>query len=73
MYDKLDKALNRSRSRLIDVCHELDIDINAVDLEELMNIQCVMCSWWGNRFTEMIDDGDYPVCEFCDEMETLRF
>lgn len=73
MYDKLDKALNHTRSRLIDVCHELEIDINDVELDDLLNTQCVACSWWGNRFTEMVDDKEYPLCNFCDDMDSLRF
>lgn len=73
MYDRLDKALNRSRRRLLDVCHELDIDINDVEVDDLMNVQCTACNVWGNRFTEMIDSEDYPLCEFCDNMDSLRF
>lgn len=73
MYDKLDRALNKTRSRLIDVCHELDIDINNIDVDELINVQCTACNIWGNRFTEMVDTEYLPLCEFCDNLDTLRF
>lgn len=73
MYDKLDKALNKTRRRLLDVCHELDIDINNVEMEELMNVQCINCNIWGNRFTEMIEEDNFSLCEFCHEMDSLRF
>ena len=73
MYDKLDRALYKTRNRLIDVCHELDIDINAIAVEDLINIQCTACNIWGNRFTEMVDTDDLPLCEFCDNIDSLRF
>lgn len=74
MYDKLDNALYKTRRRMIDVCHELDIDINDVNMEDMLNAQCVNCSIWGNKFTEMIyEDYDAYVCEFCNDMDLLRF
>lgn len=73
MYDKLDRALNKTRSRLIDVCHELDIDINGVDVDELLNAPCCNCDIWGNRFTELIEDEGLLLCQFCNDIDSLRF
>lgn len=74
MYDNLDKALYRTKRRLSEVCKELDIDINDVDTEDMLMVQCINCSIWGNKFTEMIeDDQESYLCEFCDGLDTLRF
>lgn len=74
MYDSLDRVLNKSRRRLIDVCHELEIDINNVNTDELLNVPCCNCDIWGNRFTEMIEEQDNMyICEFCENLDTLRF
>lgn len=70
MYDKLDKALNRSRRSLLDICNDLGINAGAVDPDDLLNVRCVNCGIWGNRFTEMVDD---ELCLFCDDLDTLRF
>lgn len=74
MYDRLDRALHKSKRRLSDVCHELDINVSEVDTDELLNVPCCNCDIWGNRFTEMIEDSDnYYLCEFCNDLDTLRF
>ena len=69
MYDKLDKALYRSRRSLLDVCNDMSINAGGVNAEELLNARCVNCGIWGNRFTEMVEE----VCLFCDDLDTLRF
>jgi hypothetical protein len=73
MYDKLDRALNKTRSRLIDVCHELDIDINDVNVDELLNAPCCNCDIWGNKFTELVEDEGLLLCKFCFDIDSLRF
>jgi hypothetical protein len=74
MYDSLDRALNKTKRRLSDVCEEMNIKVSDVDYDELLNAQCVNCGIWGNKFTELVyEDYDVYVCEFCDNLDTLRF
>ena len=74
MYDNLDKALYRTKRRISEVCKELGIDLNDVSTEDMLMVQCVNCSIWGNKFTEMIEyEDDSYLCELCDDLDTLRF
>lgn len=73
MYDNLDRALHKTKRRLSEVCQELELDVSDVSIDDLLMAQCVNCSIWGNKFTEMVEDGDMYLCEFCNELDTLRF
>lgn len=68
VFKALDKRLHGTRDNLADVCDELEIDIPKVSL--LNNCQCIECGIWGNKRSEMYDS---ETCNFCHNIDTLRF
>lgn len=68
MLKELDKRLHGTRDNLADVCDELGIEMP--DPKKLTNCQCIECGIWGNKHSEMFDS---ETCNFCHNMDTLRF
>ena len=69
-YKLLDDTLNKTRDSLVDVCDSLGIDPKLVDPELLDVEACSNCGVWGKNHVEQ--DG-LPVCQFCNDLDTLRF
>ena len=61
--NKLESTLYRSRRTLLDVCREMGLDIDTVELKELET--CSSCSIW-RKTRELKDDLDgNPICPEC--------
>ena len=65
MYTNLANSLNKSHKSLYQVCKELDIDINLVNVTELTKHidQCTHCGVWARRLIQDLDDN--PICDYC--------
>jgi hypothetical protein len=65
MYIKLKNHLNKTHKPLYQVCKELDIDIELVDVAELTKHidQCTHCSVWSRHLISDLDDN--PICKYC--------
>ena len=68
--DKLFSRLLKTRDSLYDVCEELGIDVPEED--SLKCLQCSQCSIWRAKGNFMFDEG-MPVCDFCQDLQLLRF
>lgn len=60
----LTDALYRTNRSIMDVCHELGIDYNEEDLEDLS--PCDNCSIWYWAYELMQDVDGLDTCKFCD-------
>jgi hypothetical protein len=67
-YRRLAKALNGTRKTLSQVCRDLDIDMEAVQDEQLQNTidQCSHCNIWSDRLVEDLDG--MPICKLCERL-----
>lgn len=70
MYVRLSAVLNHSRDSLVEVCESLGIDPSTIDPELLDVDSCCNCGIWGTNHVEQ--DG-LPICNFCNDLDTLRF
>jgi hypothetical protein len=64
-YQRLAKNLSGTRKTLVQICRELDIDIDNIEddmLCEYVN-ECSHCDIWGT--THRRDEDDFPVCVLC--------
>lgn len=73
LHDRLSKRLLKTRDRLLDVCDELDININDVDESALLVCQCTGCSIWAGIYNTKQDSDGMVLCDFCYDIDTLRF
>jgi hypothetical protein len=66
----LSDRLLGTRDNLIDACNELGLEVP--DEKDLSVRQCANCSIWkGFRYFIVADD--IPVCDFCTDMNLMRF
>ena len=70
MFVKLIDRLKNTRDNLLDVCEELGHKFPNED--QLPLYQCVNCYIWLPKRQFVLED-EMPVCNFCADMETLRF
>lgn len=70
MSDRLFTRLLYTRDNLKDVCEELSIELPTEN--DLSCIQCTNCYLWVSKRIVHYED-DIPVCNFCHDMDTLRF
>lgn len=65
MYQQLKTNLNKTYKSLYEVCNELDIDINSLDLEQLTKHidQCTHCGIWSTKLIPDLDEN--PICTTC--------
>jgi hypothetical protein len=65
MYIKLKNHLNKTHKPLYQVCKELDIDLDSLDVEELTKHidQCTHCGVWSVKLIPDLDDN--PICGYC--------
>jgi hypothetical protein len=65
MYRELKTSLNKTYKPLYQVCNELGIDIETLDIEELTKHidQCTHCSVWSTKLIPDLDDN--PICNYC--------
>jgi hypothetical protein len=65
MYKKLVNNLHRSHKNLFQVCVDLGIDLNDVDLEKLTKEinQCTHCNMWSKNL--ILDLDNNPICSYC--------
>ena len=68
-YHRLSIALNNTRKSLRQVCHELDINIDLIDIHQLPIDQCSHCNRWSLLLIEDLDGN--PICRFCEELVGL--
>lgn len=67
-YRRLARALNGTRKTLSQVCYDLDIDMDAVQDEQLQNTidQCCHCNIWSDKLIEDLDS--MPICKLCERL-----
>lgn len=70
MLNKLFTRLLNTRDNLKDVCEELKLELPTE--ASLTCIQCSMCAIWVSKRLSVYED-DIPICNFCYDMDTLRF
>ena len=70
MYVRLSEVLDRTRDSLVNACKSLGINPSTVDPNLLDVESCCNCGIWGKN---METDGYLPICNFCNDMDTLRF
>jgi len=65
MYQQLKTNLNKTYKSLYEVCSELGIDMNNLDLEQLTKLidQCTHCSIWSTKLIPDLDSN--PICTTC--------
>ena len=65
MYQTLTKHLNKTHKPLYQVCNELGIDIDSLDVQELSKHidQCTHCGVWSKQLVPDLDDN--PICPIC--------
>jgi len=65
MYKRLAKHLNQTRKSLWDVCRDLDIDYEDVDIDVLEQTitQCTHCDIWTKNPVQDLDNN--PICKVC--------
>jgi hypothetical protein len=69
MYKRLAKILKNSRKSLWEVCEELNIDYDSVDLSRLGIDQCTHCDLWTDNLTPDLDEN--PICFYCKDIEGM--
>lgn len=74
MYNKLFTELINTRTRLHDAAYVLNIPLESINIDELDNsiLCCAHCSIWRAKGHFVLQD-DLPVCDFCSDMELMRF
>ena len=65
MYQTLTKHLNKTHKPLYQVCNELGIDMDSLDVQELSKHidQCTHCGVWSKQLVPDLDDN--PICPIC--------
>lgn len=65
MYQILTKHLNKTHKPLYQVCKDLDIDMDSLDVQELSKHidQCTHCGVWSKQLVPDLDDN--PICPIC--------
>jgi len=65
MYQILTKHLNKTHKSLYQVCKDLGIDMDALDVQELSKHidQCTHCGVWSKQLVPDLDDN--PICPIC--------
>jgi hypothetical protein len=65
MYQQLVNNLHKTHKNLLQVCQELGVDINEVDLATLTKQidQCTHCNVWSKHLVPDLDDN--PICSYC--------
>ena len=64
-YKRLAKNLSGTRKTLVEICNELNLDIDIIDdslLSEYVS-ECSHCDIWGT--THRLDEDGFPVCALC--------
>jgi uncharacterized paraquat-inducible protein A len=71
MYKRLAKHLNKTRKPLWQVCKELDIVYDEVDLDRLEELctQCTHCDIW--TVQPILDLDQNPICPLCARLAGL--
>jgi len=65
MYTKLKNNLNKTYKPLYQVCKDLGIDMDTIDVQELTKHidQCTHCGVWSNKLIPDLDSN--PICGYC--------
>lgn len=65
MYTKLKNNLNKTYKPLYQVCKDLGIDIDTIDVQELTKQidQCTHCGIWSTKLIPDLDNN--PICGYC--------
>jgi hypothetical protein len=65
MYLKLKTHLNKTYKPLYEVCKELGIDMDGLDVQELVKHidQCTHCGIWSTKLIPDLDEN--PICNTC--------
>ena len=65
MYTKLKNQLNNTHKPLYQVCNELGIDMDTLDVEILTKHidQCTHCGVWSTKLVPDLDQN--PICGYC--------
>jgi len=65
MYTKLKNQLNNTHKPLYQVCKELGIDMDTLDVETLTKHidQCTHCGVWSTKLVPDLDQN--PICGYC--------
>jgi hypothetical protein len=65
MYTKLKNHLNNTHKPLYQVCSELGIDMDTLDVETLTKHidQCTHCGVWSTKLVPDLDQN--PICGYC--------
>lgn len=69
-YKLLDETLNKTRDTLVAICDSLGIDSSEVNPSLLEVESCTNCGIWGRNHAHV---DDLPVCQFCNDIDSLRF
>lgn len=70
MFTKLVNRLLKTRDNLLYVCEEIGQDMP--EEGSLPILQCAHCSIWRAKAHFVLED-EMPVCDFCSDMELMRF
>ena len=65
MYTKLKNNLNKTYKPLYQVCKDLGINMDTIDVQELTKHidQCTHCGVWSTKLVPDLDDN--PICGYC--------
>ena len=65
MYTKLKNNLNKTYKPLYQVCKDLGIDMDTIDVHELAKHidQCTHCGVWSSKLIPDLDEN--PICGYC--------
>lgn len=64
--DKIERALQKTRRSLYEVCRELNIEVP--DAEDLLVAQCTHCSTWNFKYKLNEDLDGNPICRYCENL-----
>ena len=73
MYKEVSDVLLRTRKKLTEVCNQLSINPENIDIDKLSVSSCDNCGWWGSHKSMIIIEDGTIYCTVCDDMETIRF
>lgn len=64
---KLSALLLKTRHNILDVCDDLHIDFDTLDLNNLGVYQCINCDIWETAKNTITGEDGCTTCRFCDD------
>ena len=73
MFTELISSLKNTRKTLVMACKECGVSPTEVIVEELPIAACDNCGIWLSTKQLVFDATDTRLCNFCNDLDTLRF